>query len=85
MSVGMVTFIIWFGLLVLLFTGFPIAFCMVGVAAIGFFLFVGPHALFTIFPTIFGTLTKDVFVAIPLFIFMASMLEISRGNRDDRI
>ena len=82
MSVGMVTFIIWFGLLVLLFTGFPIAFCMVGVAAIGFFLFVGPHALFTIFPTIFGTLTKDVFVAIPLFIFMASMLEISTiGSR----
>jgi tripartite ATP-independent transporter DctM subunit len=77
MSVGMITFIIWFGLLLLLFSGFPIAFCLIGVAVVGFFVFVGPHALFTIYPTIFGSLTKDVFVAVPLFIFMASMLEIS--------
>jgi tripartite ATP-independent transporter DctM subunit len=77
MSLGMITLLIWVALLLLLATGFPVAFCMVSVAVVGFLVFVGPHALFTIYPTIFGTLTKDVFVAIPLFVFMAAMLEIS--------
>jgi tripartite ATP-independent transporter DctM subunit len=73
----MITFLIWFALLLLLATGFPVAFSMIGVAVVGFLVFVGPHALFTIYPTIFGTLTKDVFVAIPLFVFMAAVLEVS--------
>ena len=77
MSLGMITFLIWFALLLLLATGFPVAFSMIGVAVVGFLVFVGPHALFTIFPTIFGSLTKDVFVAIPLFVFMAALLEVS--------
>jgi tripartite ATP-independent transporter DctM subunit len=77
MSLGMITFLIWFALLLLLATGFPVAFSMIGVAVVGFLVFVGPHALFTIYPTIFGTLTKDVFVAIPLFVFMAAVLEVS--------
>jgi tripartite ATP-independent transporter DctM subunit len=77
MSVGIITLLIWFALLLLLVTGFPVAFSMIGVAVVGLLVFIGPHALFTIFPTIFGSLTKDVFVAIPLFIFMAALLEVS--------
>ena len=56
MSVGMITLLIWFALLLLLATGFPVAFSMIGVAVVGFLVFVGPHALFTIYPTIFGSL-----------------------------
>lgn len=77
MSVGIITLVIWSTLFLLLLTGFPIAFCLIITAVMGFLVFVGPHALYTIFPPIFGSLVKDVYLAIPLFIFMASVLEVS--------
>jgi hypothetical protein len=51
MSVGMITFIIWFALLLLLLTGFPIAFCMIGIGVVGFFVFVGSKCRRYIFLT----------------------------------
>jgi len=77
LSEGIITFVIWTALLVLLTTGLPIAFCLMIVSVMGFLVFIGPQALYTVFPPIFDSLVKDVYLAIPLFVLMASILEIS--------
>ena len=67
----------------LLMAGFPVAFTLAG-TALGFALFasaigVFPLLLLTAFPqSIFGLMTNEVLVAVPLFIFMGVMLERSR-------
>ena len=77
MSIGMVTLVIWGSLLALLATGLPVAFCMLSVAVVGYIVFVGPEALYTISPVIFRNLTQDIYIAIPLFIFMAAVFQVS--------
>jgi tripartite ATP-independent transporter DctM subunit len=68
---------------VLLMAGFPVAFTLAG-TALGFALFgsaigVFQLSLLTAFPqSIFGMMTNEVLVAVPLFIFMGVMLERSR-------
>lgn len=76
MSVGVITLIIWVVLLILLLAGLPVAFCMVGVAAMGFLLF-AKYAIYAFYPNIVHVLTNDVYIAIPLFVFMAVTLEFS--------
>jgi tripartite ATP-independent transporter DctM subunit len=77
LSEAITTFVIWAGLFSLLITGLPIAFCLMIISVMGFLVFIGPQALYTVFPPIFDSLVKDVYLAIPLFVFMASILEIS--------
>jgi len=77
MSVEMITVVIWSALLLMLITGVPIAFGLIVISAVGFLAFVGPQALYAIFPPVFGSLIKDVYLAVPLFIFMAGVLEVS--------
>lgn len=73
-------FLTAFGLLL---TGFPVAFVLSGTGAV--FAFVGAWlgifdiSLLGAFPQrIFGTMTNEVLVAVPLFVFMGVMLERSR-------
>ena len=67
----------------LLMAGYPVAFTLAG-TALGFALFasavgVFPLSLLTAFPqSVFGLMTNEVLVAVPLFIFMGVMLERSR-------
>jgi tripartite ATP-independent transporter DctM subunit len=77
MSVGLITVLIWSGLFVLLATGLPIVFCLIGLSVLGALVFVGSNTLYMIYPAIFGSLTNDVLLAIPLFVFMAGMLQSS--------
>lgn len=77
MSVGIISLAIGLGLFALMATGLPVAFCMLSVALVGYLVFVGPDALYTVAPVTFRTITTDIYVAIPLFIFMASMLQVS--------
>jgi len=77
MSLGFMTLVIFLSLLVLLLIGFPIAFCLMSVAVVGYLVFVGPSALATIVHTSFANITNEIFVAIPLFIFMATVLQFS--------
>ncbi|MBI5967454.1 MAG: TRAP transporter large permease subunit [Deltaproteobacteria bacterium] len=77
MTIGMITLTIWSALLALLLTGFPVAFCMLSVAVVGYIFFISPQALYTIFPVVFRNLTTDIYVAIPLFIFMAAVFQVS--------
>ena len=74
---GITALIIGVSFLVLMLTGFPVAFAMLSISILGYLVFVGPQALYTIFPVAFNTLTSDIFIAVPLFVFMASVFQVS--------
>ncbi len=68
---------------VLLLAGFPVAFTLAGTAlifgAIGYAFGVFDLSFFSAFPQrIFGTMTNEVLIAVPLFVFMGVMLERSK-------
>jgi TRAP-type mannitol/chloroaromatic compound transport system permease large subunit len=77
MTIGSITIIIWSFLFLLMMTGFPVAFSMLSIAVVGYIVFVGPQALYTIFPIVFRNLTTDIYIAIPLFIFIAAVFQVS--------
>ncbi|MDA0366809.1 MAG: TRAP transporter large permease subunit [Proteobacteria bacterium] len=69
--------------IVFLMAGFPVAFTLAGTALIfgliGFAIGVFDLSFLGLFPQrIFGTMTNEVLIAVPLFIFMGVMLEKSR-------
>ena len=68
---------------VLLLAGFPVAFTLAGVASIfayiGYFFGAFDLSFLTAFPQrIFATMTREILVAVPLFVFMGVMLERSK-------
>ena len=72
---------------VLLMAGFPVAFTLAGVALL--FGFIGLQldnfdtGFFSALPQrVFGTMTNDVLMAVPLFVFMGTMLERARIAED---
>ncbi len=77
MSPGIMTVVIAASVLVLLATGLPVAFCMLAVSVIGIYLWVGPNALTALSSVIFVATTEDYLIAMPMFIFMAAILEVS--------
>lgn len=77
MSPGLVTLGIFASLFVFLLTGFPVGFALMGVSLIWLVVLFGPSTLQLVPPTIFDTGTTEIFVAAPLFIFMAVGLERS--------
>lgn len=77
LSVEAITLIIGVAFLTLMATGFSIAFCMLIVTTLGYLVFVGPEALDALFSNLFSTVTTDIFIAVPLFIFMASIFQVS--------
>jgi TRAP-type mannitol/chloroaromatic compound transport system permease large subunit len=67
----------------LILLGFPVAFTLAGTAlifaAIGYALNVFDAAFFGFFPNrIYGVMTNEVLIAVPLFVFMGVMLERSK-------
>lgn len=82
MSVELVTIGMFLALIVLLATGLPIVFCL-GVIAFSFaFSLWGPHTISVLANSMFNYMNNFILVCIPLFIFMANMLERS-GLADD--
>ena len=77
MSVDLITLIIWASLLLLMFTGFSIAFSMIALAVTGYIAFVGLQALPALYSAAYRSITLDIFIAIPLFIFTAALLQES--------
>ncbi|PLX34146.1 MAG: tripartite transporter [Hyphomicrobiales bacterium] len=68
---------------ILLLSGFPVAFVLSGTAAafafLGYFIGIFDISFLTAFPQrIFATMTNEVLVAVPLFVFMGVMLERSK-------
>ena len=73
--------------ILVLLLGFPVAFSLAGIAII--FALIGDY--FGVFPIqflkaipqrIFGTMTNEVLMAVPLFIFMGTILEKSKVAED---
>jgi tripartite ATP-independent transporter DctM subunit len=82
MSIQLVTLIMFGSLLVLLVSGLPIGFAT-GSLAVVFTLFLwGPPSLYMIAESVFNWMNAYALVAVPMFIFMATMLA-STGLVDD--
>jgi len=74
---GTIALLIGIFFLLLMATGFPVAFCMLAIAVGGYIVFIGPQALDALVPVFFKSITTDIFIAVPLFIFMASVFQVS--------
>jgi tripartite ATP-independent transporter DctM subunit len=71
----MVPFIIIVSFLALLSTGMPIAFALTSLSAIFLWFLLGPTALFMVVASAFKQIGAEVFIAIPLFVVMAAILQ----------
>lgn len=65
-----------------LITGFPMAFTLASSAIVTALLFFGPHILPFVATNVFGLMSSMVLIAMPLFIFMACVLEKSGVAED---
>jgi len=72
-----VALIIVISLLLLLLTGIPIGFGLMGLSALFFVIFFGPTTMFVVVAASFNQIDTEVFIAIPLFVLMATVLQFS--------
>ena len=77
MSIEVISIIIVVSLLILIVTGFPVAFCLLAVAVAGIVIWVRPEALTALSSVALSSITTDYFIALPMFIFMAAILQVS--------
>lgn len=77
MSITAIVILVMVSLIVGLLTGLPVAFCVFGIALLFTLIFLGPAALVMAFNSVFNVTTTDIFIAIPLFILMATVLQFS--------
>ncbi len=82
MSIELTTLILFSALIILLAMGLPLAYVLGGVGTIGCFLLWGDKGLYMIVSQAWNAMGKFTLLAIPLFIFMAMILERS-GVADD--
>jgi tripartite ATP-independent transporter DctM subunit len=77
MDVELITILMFVAMIILLVTGLPIAFCLGSIGVLFAFFLWGPNALGLVSKNMFGMMTELTLIAIPLFVFMAYMLEHS--------
>ena len=82
MSIEIITIILFGSMILFLVLGHPVAFSLGGIAAVFTLFLWSPEALLTIPITIWKGMTGFTLIALPLFIYMANMLERS-GVADD--
>ncbi|MCD6571215.1 MAG: TRAP transporter large permease subunit [Deltaproteobacteria bacterium] len=74
----MITALIIIGsLLILLMTGLPVAFALIGLSSLLLLIFLGPSSLYMVVSASFKQAGTEVFIAIPLFVLMAAVLQFS--------
>jgi tripartite ATP-independent transporter DctM subunit len=76
-SIELITILLFGSFLVLMAAGLPLVFALGSSAIIGTYFLWGPEALYALGIKTFSTATSFVLLAIPMFIFMGSMLERS--------
>jgi len=76
-DVGLMAIILIGIMLLLMATGMPVAFALISMSVAGFCILRGPDTIYALSSVTFTTITKDIFVALPTFIFMATVLEMS--------
>lgn len=77
MSIEVITILLFGSFLLLMAAGLPLVFSLGSAAIIGTYFLWGPEALYALGIKTFSTATSFVLLAIPMFIFMGSMLERS--------
>jgi len=82
MSIEWITILLFGALIVLLALGLPLAFVLGGVSVVGSYLLWGDRGLYLITTQAYASMGKFTLLAIPLFIFMAMILERA-GVADD--
>ena len=82
MSIEWLTFIYFAALLILIFSGVPIAFVLGGLPVIFIYLTWGPQAFYMVVAQTWGSMNSFSLVALPLYIFMAMILERSGVAND---
>ena len=83
MSAGLILFIVGIVFLIVLLSGFPLAFTLGGLGVIfAATLWGNPAALNLFIASATTTCVSNVYVAVPLFIFMGAVIEAS-GSADD--
>jgi len=76
-DVGLISIITISVMLLMLLTGLPVTFVLLSLSAIGFWYLRGLPATSSLSIGFFSYITKDIFIALPTFIFMAAVLEMS--------
>ena len=82
MSIELLTIMFFGSLLIFLLAGLPLAFVLGGVSMIFLYFTWGPESFYMVAAQTWGAMNKFTLVAIPLFIFMAMILERSGVARD---
>ncbi|MFW5640617.1 MAG: TRAP transporter large permease subunit, partial [Thermodesulfobacteriota bacterium] len=74
MSIGIITFLLFGGLLALLALGIPVTFALGGVTVVLTYFIDGPDALYTVATTTYNQITSTTLMTIPLFLIMGNFL-----------
>jgi tripartite ATP-independent transporter DctM subunit len=82
MSIELLTFFFFFSLFVFLLLGLPLSFVLGGVSIIFLYFTWGPESFYMVAAQTWGAMNKFTLVAVPLFIFMAMILERSGVAKD---
>lgn len=82
MSVEFITLLVLLSLFIALFLGLPVAFSLMGVSLLFSLIFLGPETMYIAFSATFGQMIKEIYIAVPLFVFMATVLEFSGIGSD---
>lgn len=77
MSPGLMALVVTISFLVVLALGLPVAFSLLGLSIMFMLLFLNPNVLFAAYAGAFSVMTKDIYIAIPMFVFMAAVLQFS--------
>lgn len=82
MSIELITIILFGCLIIFLALGLPLAFVLGGIGVIGSFVLWGERGLLLVASNTWGAMNMFTLLSIPLFIFMAMLLERA-GIADD--
>lgn len=82
MDPGLATLILFVCMIIVMLTGIPVVFALGGISVILTYFMLGPASLGMAVSAMFSVMNNFGFLAVPLFVFMAAMLERS-GVADD--
>lgn len=77
MSIENAAFLMFFSLIFFLFTGLPLAFVLGGLAMVLAFFLWGPNSMLLVAVQTWGVMNSYFLVAVPLYVFMAQILQRS--------
>lgn len=75
MSIELITLLMFGSMVILVILGLPFGFATGGIATVFLLYLWGPPAFFLVFGRVWDVMGSFVFVAVPMFVFMAKMLE----------